>query len=90
MVMDGDYADAADLYRGALALRPDDDAVRVSLGKCLLEMGERDAGEAALRVAANGAAGMAGQAIAALAATSHGRFFLRPSDAARFLGPPAA
>jgi hypothetical protein len=57
---------------------------RISLGKCLLEMGEREAGETVLRTVARDA-GATGLAITALAATPHGRFFLRPSAAAKFL-----
>jgi tetratricopeptide (TPR) repeat protein len=85
LALDGEYAAAADLYRQALGQRPDDAATRIGLGACLLEMGERDAGEATLRAATGGAAQMAGPAITALAAASHGRFFLRPSAAAKFL-----
>jgi tetratricopeptide (TPR) repeat protein len=85
MVLDGEYAAAADLYRRALGLRPDDAMIRLSLGKCLLEMGKRDAGEATLRAAARGVAQMAGPVIVALAGAPHGRFFLRPSAAAKFL-----
>jgi tetratricopeptide (TPR) repeat protein len=85
MALDGEYAAAADLFRRALGLRPDDAVTRNSLGVCLLEMGERDAGEANLRAVAGGAPEMAGQAITSLAAASHGRFFLRPSAAAKFL-----
>jgi len=85
MAMDGEYASAADLYRYALGLQPDDVVARINLGKCLLEMGERDAGEEALRAATRGSSQLAGQAITALAAAPHGRFFLRPSVAAKFL-----
>jgi len=85
MAQDGEYAKAADLFRRALALRPDDVVTRSSLGACLLEMGEREAGEASLRAAARGGPQMAGQALTALASASHGRFFLRPSAAAKFL-----
>jgi Flp pilus assembly protein TadD len=85
MALDGEYANAADLYRRALGLKPDDAATRISLGKCLLEMGEREAGEATLRAATRGATALAGPAIMALAAAPHGRFFLRPSAAAKFL-----
>jgi predicted Zn-dependent protease len=79
--LDGEFAAAADLYRDALALRPDDAATRIALGKCLLEMNEREAGETAIRTA-----GTVGPAIAALTAAPHGRAFLRPSAAAKFLG----
>jgi Flp pilus assembly protein TadD len=85
MAMDGKYAAAADLFRRALGLRPDDSATRNNLAACLLEIGEREAAEAALRAAARTAPQMAGQAITSLAAASHGRFFLRPSEAAKFL-----
>lgn len=85
LVLDGEYAGAADLYRNALALRPDDVLTRINLGKCLLELGERDAGESTLRAAIRTAPQFAGRAILALAAAPHGRVFLRPSAAAAFL-----
>jgi len=85
MAISGEHRDAAELYRRALSLQPNDPVMRTNLGKCLLEMGERDAGEATLRAAARAGAQLAGGAITALAAASHGRFFLRPSVAARFL-----
>ena len=85
MAVDGEYASAGDLYRHALGLQPDDALARINLGKCLLELGEREAGEAALRAATRGSAQIAGRAITALAAAPHGRFFLRPSAAAKFL-----
>ena len=86
MALDGEYAAAADTYRRALGLRPDDAMTRNNLGICLLEMGERDAGEANLRAAMRGDPHTVGRAITSLAAASHGRFFLRPSAAAKFLG----
>jgi predicted Zn-dependent protease len=83
---DGDYFAAARLFGTALAARPGDAVVRLELAKCLLELGDREAGEAALRAAAGGLAANAGPALVALAGTPHGRFFLRPSAAAKFLG----
>jgi Flp pilus assembly protein TadD len=85
MVLSGEYAGAADLYRRALGLQPDDAPTRVNLAKCLLELDERDTAEATLRAATRGSAKLAGSAIMALAAAPHGRFFLRPSAAAKFL-----
>jgi tetratricopeptide (TPR) repeat protein len=85
MALDGEYAAAADMYLRALGLRPDDRVSRNNLGVCLLEMGDREAGEASLRAATRGAPELAGQAITSLAAASHGRFFLRPSVVAKFL-----
>ncbi|WP_245306111.1 tetratricopeptide repeat protein [Bradyrhizobium sp. LTSP849] len=84
-LLDGAYADAADTYRHALGLRPDDALSRANLAICLMEMGERDGGEAALRSVFRGRPHMLGRAAFALAASSHGRFFFRPSAAAKFL-----
>jgi Tfp pilus assembly protein PilF len=83
--LDGEYAVAAEAYRRALALRPDDAMARKNLGTCLLEMGERDVGEATIRAAIRTAPHLAGAAIFSLAAASHGRFFLRSDAAANFL-----
>ena len=83
--LDGAYAQAAETYRHALALRPDDALSRANLAMCLLEMGERDRGEAALRAIVRGRPHMLGRAAFALATSSHGRFVFRPSAAARFL-----
>ena len=85
LLLDGDYASAADAYRHALAHRPDDAFTRADLAACLLEMGDRDAGEANLRAAVRGGPHVLGRAIHALAASSHGRFFFRPSAVAKFL-----
>jgi tetratricopeptide (TPR) repeat protein len=85
MLLDGEYAAAAETYRRVLALRPDDAIARADLGRCLLEIGERDAGEASIRMATGGGPHMVGRAIASLAASSHGRFFLKPSAATKFL-----
>jgi len=85
MALDGEYAAAADLFRRALAIGPDDAVTRNNLAICLFEMGEREAGEAALRAIVRDAPQIAGLAITSLAAASHGRFFLRPSAALDFL-----
>jgi tetratricopeptide (TPR) repeat protein len=85
LLLDGEYAAAADAYRHALAHRPDDAMTRADLAACQLEMGERDAGEANLRLALRGGPRLLGRATHALAASSHGRFFFRPSAMAKFL-----
>ena len=83
---DGEYAAAADALRHALGLRPDDTLARANLAACLLEMGQRDGAEAALRSVMRGRPHMLGRAAFVLAASSHGRFFFRQSAAAKFLG----
>ena len=85
LLLDGEYAAAAAAFRHALGLRPDDVLTRADLAACLLEMGDRDAGEANLRSAALGRPQMFGRATYALVASSHGRFFFRPSALAKFL-----
>jgi Flp pilus assembly protein TadD len=85
LMLDGDYADAVQTFRRALALRPDDSVCRTNLGIGLMEIGDRNGGEASVREAIRGRPEMFGHAIMALAASSHGRFFLRPSAAAKFL-----
>jgi len=85
LLFDGEYAAAADAFRHALALRPEDTLTRANLAACLLEMGERNGGEATLRSILRGRPHMLGRVVYALA-SSHGRFFFRPSAAAKFLG----
>jgi len=85
LLLEGEYASAADAYRHALAHRPDDAMTRADLAACLLEMGERGAGEANLRTAFRSGPQMLGRTTHALAASSHGRFFFRPSAVAKFL-----
>jgi tetratricopeptide (TPR) repeat protein len=85
MLLDGEYADAADTFRRVVALRPDDALARADLGRCLLEMGQREAGEASIRQATRDRPQLLNRAITSLAVASRGRFFLRPSEAVKFL-----
>jgi tetratricopeptide (TPR) repeat protein len=85
LLLDGEYASAADNYRRALALHPDDAITRADLATCLMEMGEREAGEASLRSALRGRPQLLGRATYALVQSSHGRFFFRQSAVAKFL-----
>jgi Flp pilus assembly protein TadD len=90
LFLDGDYAEAASIFRNALGLRPDDTQSRANLAMCLLELGERAGAEAALRGMLRGRPQLLTRAAYALAACSHGRFFFRPSAAATFLAGEAA
>jgi predicted Zn-dependent protease len=85
MLLDGEYATAADAYRHVLAVRPDDAMTRANFAICLMEMGEREAGEANLRAALRGRPDMLYRAISSLAAPAHGRLFLRPSAVVKYL-----
>jgi tetratricopeptide (TPR) repeat protein len=84
LALEADHGAAVDHYRRALLARPDDAMTRIALARSLLEIGDRAAGEAALRAAARGDPQLGRLAMTALAAASHGRFFLRPSAAASF------
>lgn len=86
LLSSGEYAAAADKFRHVLGLRPEDALARANLARCLLEMGDRNGGEAALRSVMRGRPHLLGRAAYLLAASSHGRFFFRPSAAAKFLG----
>jgi tetratricopeptide (TPR) repeat protein len=81
----GDYAQAAELFRRALSANADDTLARIALGKCLLELGERTAAYACLRAASARGVEFYGKVIAVLLSSGHGRFWLRPSSAAKFL-----
>jgi predicted Zn-dependent protease len=85
LLLDGEYAEAADLFRRVLALRPDDAVARADYGRCLLELGERDAGEASIVAATRESPPLFGRAVMSLAVSSRGRFFLRPSAVEKFL-----
>jgi tetratricopeptide (TPR) repeat protein len=84
--LEGDHAAAVALYRQALEARPDDPVTRLNLARSLLQLGDRAAGEAALRAAVLGAPHLLRLAIGALCDAPHGRLFLRPSAAAAFFG----
>ena len=81
----GDYRRAAELYRRAVSVNADDTVARIMLGNCLLELGDRDAAHALLRAASARGGEFYGKAIQAMVSSGRGRFWLRPSAAAKFL-----
>jgi len=81
----GENHAAVEYFRRCLRLRPDDAAAWLGLGHCLLELGERDAGYECFRAAARGDLKRYGNALASLVKSARGRFWLKPSAAARFL-----
>ena len=84
LVDKGDYAGAAKLLRHALMVNQADTEARFGLAKCMLELGQPDIAYACLRAATASGPGCYGIALNALASSGHGRFWLRPSDAAKF------
>jgi predicted Zn-dependent protease len=85
LLLDGEYIAAAEAYRHALAVKPDDAMTRAGFAVCLMEMGERDAGEAQLLAAMRDRPQLLYRAVHSLATSAHGRLFLRPSAVVKFL-----
>jgi Tfp pilus assembly protein PilF len=81
----GEHAAAAEHFRRCLTSRPDDASLWLNLGHCLLALGQSEAGYNCFRAASRGDPARAGAALSSLVRSSHGRFWLRPSEAARFL-----
>jgi tetratricopeptide (TPR) repeat protein len=81
----GENEAAAGYFRRALQLRPDASDAWLGLGHSLLELGQRDAGYECFRTAARGDAKRFGRALTSLAASSRGRFWLKPSAAEQYL-----
>ncbi len=81
----GENEAAVDYFRRYLADRPNDSGAWLNLGHCLLELGLLEPGYECFRMAARGDAERYGTALTSLAAAARGRFWLRPSAAARFL-----
>jgi tetratricopeptide (TPR) repeat protein len=81
----GESQAAADYFRRYLIVNPGDQGAWVRLGLCLLALGQRDAGNDCFRTVARRDSKGFGSALASLVKSSRGRFWLKPSDAARFL-----
>ena len=81
----GENEPAVTYLRRYLVVKPADTSAWLRLGHCLLELGQNDAGLDCFRRAARGDQISYANALASLASSSNGRFWLKPSDAARFL-----
>jgi len=81
----GESQAAADYFRRYLIVSPGDQAAWVRLGLCLLALGQRDAGNDCFRTVARHDSKGFGSALSSLVKSSRGRFWLKPSAAARFL-----
>ena len=81
----GENKQAAEYFRRALALSPGDPGILLNLGHSLLEIGELDAGYDCFRQAAAGDRNRYAAALATLVKAGRGRFWLKPSAAAKFL-----
>jgi tetratricopeptide (TPR) repeat protein len=86
----GEFRPAEAYFRRCLMSTPDDAKLWLDLGHCLLESGERDAGYGCFRMAARGDPRSYATALTSLVKSGHGRFWLKPSAATRFLREPKA
>ncbi len=80
----GAYAQAVEIYLRLLAAKPDVAAARVGIGTCQLELGDVEAAFNNFRMATRGGPKLYGQALMALVSSGRGRFWIKPSAAARF------
>jgi tetratricopeptide (TPR) repeat protein len=80
-----EYQAAADSFRRCLVRNADDVSSWLSLGHCLLELGQCDAGYACFRTVARRDPRRYGSALASLVNSGRSRFWLKPSAADRFL-----
>jgi tetratricopeptide (TPR) repeat protein len=80
-----EFAQAAETYRRILAATPKHGPALIGLGICLIELGRTEEALGHLRVASRASARMYGEVVTALVDAGRGRFWLRPSDAARAL-----
>jgi Tfp pilus assembly protein PilF len=80
----GENEAAAAFFRRYLAIRPQDGAAWITFGHCLLELGQVDAGYQCFRTAGRGGPKHFARALSALSASSHGRFWLKPTAAMRY------
>ncbi|HEY5305306.1 MAG TPA: tetratricopeptide repeat protein [Pseudolabrys sp.] len=85
LIEEGEFAQAAELFKRALSVNADDAPARIGLGNCLLELGQAEAAYACLRAASARSSDFYGKALRVALSSGHGRFWLRPSAAAKFL-----
>jgi tetratricopeptide (TPR) repeat protein len=81
----GENEAAAGYFRRYLMVRPGDANAWITFGHCLLELGQRDAGYDCFRAVARHNPEHYGEALSAFVTSGRGRFWLRPSAAAKFL-----
>jgi tetratricopeptide (TPR) repeat protein len=85
LMNDHEYAQAAELFRNMVAADPANANARLSLGNCLLNLGEDDVAYACLRAASVRGPQYFGKALRVVVGAGRGKFWLRPSDADKFL-----
>lgn len=84
----GDSESAMPYFRRYLTIHPNDERAQLTFGQCLLELGQLDEGYEYFRSAARGDPNRYGRALDSLVASCRGRFWLKPSAAARYFHRP--
>jgi tetratricopeptide (TPR) repeat protein len=82
---DGEFLLAAEHLERSLASNPGDAQGQLKLGACLLELGRPDDALARLRTVTRSEPQLYGVALKVISSSSRGRFWLRPSSAAKCL-----
>jgi len=85
LMNDHEYAQAAEIFRSMVTADPGNANARLSLGNCLLNLGDEDMAFACLRAASGRGPQFYGKALRVVVGATRGRFWLRPSAAAKFL-----
>jgi tetratricopeptide (TPR) repeat protein len=80
----GNNEAAVPYFRRYLAIHPNDDGARLTFGHCLLELGRLDEGYEYFRKAGQGGPKCYVRALNGLVGSGKGRFWLKPSAAARY------
>ncbi len=82
---EGEFSQAAEHLRRSLAKHPADVQARLKLGVCLLELGRSDDALGCLRTAIHRRPQLYGIVLRLVSSAARGRFWLRPSSAAKAL-----
>jgi tetratricopeptide (TPR) repeat protein len=80
------FGQASGLFKRLVDINPKDNAARISLGVCLLELGETAAALDQLRAASSASTKAFGDVLGAAASAGNGRFWLSRSAAKRAFG----
>jgi tetratricopeptide (TPR) repeat protein len=86
LLYQGDFTQAAERFRQILARDPNHVRAKLNLGHCLMELGRWDEGVALLREILKADPNSRGNVMRMMVATGRGRFWLKRSAAAEFLG----
>jgi tetratricopeptide (TPR) repeat protein len=85
LMQDHEFENAAEIFRRMLTMNPDNSHARINLGTCLLGLGKKDEAYACFRTASAKGPQYLGRSLRMLVGSGRGRFWLRPSDASKFL-----